>query len=63
MAQQQATLTVGSTLADADGMGPLSYRWQASADGNAWVDLAGATSTSLTLSEAQVGQRLRVIGS
>lgn len=63
MAQQQATLTVGSTLADADGMGPLSYRWQASADGKAWVDLAGATSTSLTLTEAQVGQRVRIIGS
>ena len=61
--QQQGALMVNSTLADADGLGPLSYRWQTSADGSAWVDLAGATSASLTLAEAQVGLQLRVIGS
>jgi len=58
---QGQVLTVQSTLADPDGMGPLAYRWQASSDGSTWKDLAGATASSFTPAEAQVGLRLRVL--
>lgn len=60
-AQQGQALTLKSTLADADGMGAISLRWQSSADGNLWVDIAGASSTQLALDEAQVGLRLRAV--
>lgn len=69
------TLTVGGTpaqgqalsavaaLADADGLGELAYRWQASADGTAWADIGGATAAQFTPGQAQVGQQLRVVAS
>lgn len=60
--RQYETLTVNNTLADADGLGALSYQWQQSSDGILWTDLIGATGTSLTLTdEALVGQHLRVV--
>ncbi len=48
------------TASDPDGLGPLNYRWQVSLDGKTWTDLIGATSSSFTPEEAQVGQFLRV---
>ena len=54
-ATQGETLTVLNTLADADGLGTISYQWQA--DGNA---IAGATNSSLVLAEAQVGKAISV---
>ncbi len=62
-AQQGTVLSIGSSLADANGLGPLSYRWQSSPDGNNWTDLAGATAISFTPTQTQVGFRLRVTGS
>ena len=62
-AMQNQTLTASNTLADADGMGTLAYQWQSSADGSAWSIIAGATASSFTLSEAQVGRQVRVTAS
>jgi hypothetical protein len=60
---EKSTLTLTSTLADADGMGPVAYRWQSSADGQAWQDIPGATDTSYTLVQREVGKFIRVTAS
>lgn len=60
--QQGTLLTVTSTIADADGLGTLSYRWQAEGT-SGWADIASATTTGFTPLETQIGQRLRVVGS
>jgi autotransporter-associated beta strand protein len=49
------TLTVSNTLADADGLGPVSYQWQAGG-----VDISGATGSSYKLTEAEVGKTITV---
>ncbi|MFA7322180.1 MAG: calcium-binding protein, partial [Dokdonella sp.] len=58
-ATQNQILTAVSTLADADGLGAFGYQWQSSADGTIWNAIAGATTDSFTLTEAQVGQQVR----
>jgi hypothetical protein len=60
-ATQGQTLTAANTLADADGIpttgaGAISYQWQA--DG---VDIAGATSSTLVLAQAQVSKAITVV--
>ena len=60
-AQQGSPLTTTQTLADADGLGTFGYRWQSSTNGSAWTDITGATKSSFTPGEAQVGQQLRVL--
>jgi hypothetical protein len=55
---QGQTLTASNTLADADGLGTISYQWQA--DGS---NISGATSSSLLLSQAQVGKVITVVAS
>ncbi len=59
-ATQGETLTASNTLADADGLGAIGYQWQSSTDGSTWTAIGGATTDSLTLGEAQVGQEVRV---
>jgi hypothetical protein len=59
VARQGQTLAVSNNLADADGLGAISYRWQSSDDGLAWTDLV--VSPTLTLDENHVGKRIRVI--
>ena len=54
-AQQGQTLSAANTLADADGMGTIGYQWLA--DGAA---IAGATNSTFTLAEAQVGKAITV---
>jgi hypothetical protein len=54
-ATQGQTLTASNTLADADGLGAISYQWKA--DGTA---IAGATSSNLYLGEAMVGKAITV---
>ena len=49
------TLRATSSLADADGMGTLSYQWKA--DG---VAISGATSATLLVAPEQVGKKLTV---
>ena len=55
---QGQILTAGNTLADADGLGTISYQWQA-----AGTNIAGATGASYTLTEAEVGKVITVIAS
>ena len=57
-AKQGETLTVSHTLADADGLGTVSYQWKA--DG---VAISGATATTLVLGEALVGKAITVTAS
>uniref|UniRef100_UPI0024906E68 hypothetical protein n=1 Tax=Lentibacter algarum TaxID=576131 RepID=UPI0024906E68 len=53
--RQGSELTAASTLADPDGLGALSYQWKA--DG---ADISNATSSSLTLSQNEVGKEITV---
>ena len=58
------TLTASNTLADADGMGAISYQWQSSNDSGAtWANILGATNANFLTTTAQVGQQLRVSAS
>ncbi|MFA5950564.1 MAG: hypothetical protein WC807_09810, partial [Hyphomicrobium sp.] len=57
-ATQGQTLTAGNTLADADGLGTVSYQW--SRDG---VAISGATAGTYTLAEADVGHAITVTAS
>jgi hypothetical protein len=54
-AKQGATLTATSRLQDAQGMGALSWQWQRDGD-----DIGGATGSSYTLSQADVGKHISV---
>lgn len=60
---QGQILTAANTLADADGLGEISYQWQFSKNGNAWSDISGATTKTYKLLDAQVGQQVRVTAS
>ncbi|MFA6314144.1 MAG: pre-peptidase C-terminal domain-containing protein [Sterolibacterium sp.] len=57
---QNQTLTAANTLADADGIGTISYQWQINT-GSTWTNLT--TGNNLTLAEAHVGKSVRVIAS
>jgi hypothetical protein len=57
-ANQGALLTAANTLADADGLGTISYQWKA--DG---VNISAATNSTLLLSAAQIGQAISVTAS
>ena len=57
-ATQGQTLTASNNLADADGIGIISYQWQANG-----ADISGATATTLALTEAQVGKVIAVVAS
>jgi hypothetical protein len=58
IAAQGQTLTASHSLADADGLGVISYQWLA--NGSA---ISGATASSYVLTEAEVGQTLTVTAS
>jgi hypothetical protein len=55
---QGQTLTASNTLADADGLGVISYQWQRNG-----VNIGGATGSTYTTVQADVGQVLRVVAS
>ncbi|MEY9110621.1 glucose/arabinose dehydrogenase [Bradyrhizobium yuanmingense] len=56
---QNQTLT--ATVSDADGVpATVAYQWQQSTNGSAWSNIAGATASTLTLAQAQVGNFIRV---
>ncbi len=57
-AAQGQTLTVSNTLADIDGLGAISYQWQA-----AGLAIAGATADTYTLTQAEVAKTISVIAS
>ncbi len=52
------TITASNTLDDLDGLGTISYQWQR--DG---VDISGATGTSYTATQSDVGTAISVIAS
>ena len=62
-ATQGQQLTVSNTLADADGLGTISYQWQSSSNGTDWNNINGATSNTYTLTEAETGKNLKVVAS
>jgi len=57
-ATQGQQLTASNTLADADGLGTISYQWKAGGS-----DISGATSSSYTLTESEVGKAVTVVAS
>ena len=64
-ATEDQTLTANtSTLADADGLGTVSYKWQraATADGT-YSDITDATAATYVLGDADVGKFVRVVAS
>jgi Ca2+-binding RTX toxin-like protein len=50
------TLTASNTLADADGLGTISYQWQA--DG---IDIAGATGSTYVPTQTDIGKSVSVV--
>ncbi len=58
VATEDQILTASNTLADADGMGTVSYQWQRGGS-----DIAGATASTYTLSDADVGATITVVAS
>ncbi len=52
------TLTAANTLADADGIGTVTYQWQAGGS-----PILGATGTTFVLTPAQIGLTITVVGS
>ncbi|RWC29969.1 MAG: hypothetical protein EOS27_14040 [Mesorhizobium sp.] len=61
-ATEDHVLTASNTLADGDGLGPVGYQWQRDA-GSGFVDINGATGSSYTLGDADVGANVRVVAS
>jgi hypothetical protein len=60
-ATQGSVLTASNTIADLDGVGTITYRWQRQdADGN-WVDIDGATGETYTLTQDDVGAPVRAV--
>ncbi|MFM6064948.1 MAG: hypothetical protein ACKPAE_21800, partial [Microcystis panniformis] len=57
---ENQTLTATNNLVDADGLGTLNYQWQQSTDGINWTNISGATNTTLSLGDNQVGKFIRV---
>jgi len=58
IATEDQVLSASNNLADADGMGVVSYQWQRNS-----VDIAGATSASYTLGDNDAGTTVTVIAS
>jgi hypothetical protein len=57
-ALKEQALTASNNLADADGLGPITYQWQAGG-----TNIVGATSAAYTLTQAEVGKAITVIAS
>jgi hypothetical protein len=56
IATEDQVLTTSNTLADVDGLGTISYQWQ-----RGGVDIAGATASTYTLTDADVGANITVL--
>ena len=54
--QNQELTAVTTTIADADGLGAFSYQWK-----RGGTDISGATSSTYTLVQADVGSKITVI--
>jgi hypothetical protein len=53
---------LSATVTDPDGLAgaTINYQWQQSSNGTTWTNITGATNQTLALTQAQVGQRVRV---
>ncbi len=62
-AKQGATLTLADAITDADGIPAegRSYRWQVEGEAGVWTDIADATGTAFTLTQAEVGHAVRAV--
>lgn len=49
-----------TSIADVNGVGPLNFQWQESADGVVFTDIPGATGSTFTPTTTQLGLVLRV---
>ena len=56
--KEQEILTVTNNLSDVDGLGAISYKWLAND-----IDISGATGSTYTLTQSEVGKIIRVIAS
>lgn len=63
VATEDEVLRVSNTLADADGLGRISYQWQRSVEGGEFADIPGETGESYALGDTDVGASLRVVAS
>jgi VCBS repeat-containing protein len=64
VATEGQSLSGANTIADADGLGTISTRWQVSSDGlGGWINLSGASGNSLSVKAAQVGLYARAVAS
>uniref|UniRef100_UPI0005631422 Ig-like domain-containing protein n=1 Tax=Mesorhizobium sp. WSM3224 TaxID=1040986 RepID=UPI0005631422 len=61
-ATEDQVLSASNTLADADGLGTISYQWQRNT-GSGFVSIGGATNTTYSLGDADVGATVRVVAS
>ena len=62
IATQGQTLTAANTLADADGLGTVTYLWQQSADEVVWSTIAGSgNGATHTLANAQADKYIRAL--
>ncbi len=62
-AVKNQVLTATNTIADADGLGTITYTWQQSTNGTTWVAIPNANLATLTLGADQVGQQVRAVAS
>ena len=52
--------TLSASVSDADGVpAVIGYQWQQSANGTTWTNIAGATASTLSLTQGQVGNLIR----
>ena len=59
---EDGTLTADTTgISDADGLGTFSYQWETSSDGGSnWGAVSGATASTFTPGDVEVGSQMRV---
>ncbi|GAA0572365.1 hypothetical protein GCM10009416_08760 [Craurococcus roseus] len=57
----QAITASTESLADADGIGPISLQWERADSNGGWAPIAGATAAAYTPAEADVGLVLRAV--
>ncbi len=62
-AERGQVLEASNTLADADGLGAINYRWQRDDGARGYADIAGATGASYALAREDIGHAVRVVAS
>ncbi|MGL4396934.1 MAG: peroxidase family protein [Hyphomicrobium sp.] len=62
--ESQVLTASAALIADPNGVGPISFRWEVSTNGGTtWTPIPGATNPTFTPQQAQVGGILRVVAS